>query len=168
MWFDSPESRTIRAFLERIGIPVVAEALPADTCLPGMTVRHGALIVDPERLGHPGDLLHDAGHIAVMEPAVRGTLASVPEGDGAQEMATIAWSYAAAMEIGISLETLFHDHGYHGGGSIGSGGSFLTDAFERGAHVGAPLLDFWGMSLSPAKAEAMGVAPYPHMLRWLR
>lgn len=168
MWFDSPESRTIRAFLDRIGIAVVVETLPGDTCLPGMTVRYGKLIVDPDRIGHPGDMLHDAGHIAVLAPEVRGTLASVPEGNGAQEMATIAWSYAAAVEIGISMETLFHDHGYHGGGTIGSGGSFLTEAFERGAFVGAPLLDFYGMALSPEKAAAQGVAPYPHMLRWLR
>jgi hypothetical protein len=166
MWFDTPESRTIRAFLDRIGIPIAIETLPGDTCLPGMTVRHGALIVDPDQLGHPGDLLHDAGHIAVMEPEVRATLDGVPV-NGGQELATIAWSYAAAVEIGITLETLFHDHGYHGGG-IGSGGDYLAVAFADGSHVGAPLLDYWGMALSPAKAEAMGVAPYPHMLRWLR
>src|ERR1700761_4669970 len=113
MWFDSPESRTIRAFLERIGIPVVVEPLPENTCLPGMTVRYGKLIVDPDRLGYPGDLLHDAGHIAVLSPDQRDTLESMPEGDGAQELATIAWSYAAAVEIDITLETLFHEHGYH-------------------------------------------------------
>jgi hypothetical protein len=168
MWFDSPESRTIRAFLARIGIPVVVEALPGDTCLPAMTVRRGKLIADPDRVGHPGDLLHDAGHIAVMAPDVRDTLDSVPEGDGAQEMATIAWSYAAAMEIGITLEALFHEHGYHGGGKMGSGGGYLAVAFGEGRYVGAPLLDYWGMALSPGKAEARGVPPYPHMLRWLR
>ncbi len=168
MWFESPEALTIRAFLDRIGIPVVVEPLPADTCLPAMTVRYGKLIVDPDRVGHPGDLLHDAGHIAVLAPEERDLLASVPEGNGAQEMGTIAWSYAAAMEIGITLETLFHEHGYHGGGSIGSGGGYLATAFAEGRFVGAALLDYYGMGLSPEKAQAQGVAPYPHMLRWLR
>jgi hypothetical protein len=95
------------------------------------------------------------------------TLDSVPIGQGGQELATIAWSYAAAMEIGITLETLFHDHGYHGGG-MGSGGDYLAVAYADGSYVGAPLLDYYGMALSPARAEAAGVPPYPHMLRWLR
>src|SRR3569623_3380062 len=168
MAFDDPDTAAILAFLARSGIPVAVEAVPGDTCLPAMTVRRGQLIVDPDRLGHPGDLLHDAGHIAILAPEVRDTLDSIPEGNGGQELATIAWSYAAAVEIGITLETLFHAHGYHGGGTMGSGGGYLAKAFAERRYVGAPVLDFYGMALSPARAEAMGVAPYPHMLRWLR
>jgi hypothetical protein len=161
MWFDTPESRTIRTFLERIGIPVVVEPLPDDTCLPGMTVRRGALIVDPDRLGWPGDLLHDAGHIAVMDPAVRKTLDTV-QSDGGEEMATIAWSWAAAVEIGIDAATLFHEHGYVGGGG------YLAVAFTAGNYIGTPLLEYWGMAARKDEAEAQGIPRYPHMLRWLR
>lgn len=167
MWFDSPESRTIRAFLERIGIPVVVEPLPEDTCLPAMTVRHGALIVDPDRLGWPGDLLHDAGHIAVMDPALRATLDTVVS-DPAEEMATIAWSWAAAVEIGIDAATLFHAHGYKGGGSAKGGGGYLAEAFTSGQYVGTPMLEYWGMAARKDEAEAQGIPRYPHMLRWLR
>lgn len=167
MWLDTPESRTILAFLERIGIPVVVEALPGDTCLPAMTVRHGALIVDPDRHGWPGDLLHDAGHIAVMDPALRATHDAVPS-DPAEEMATIAWSWAAAVEIGIDADTLFHAHGYNGNGSAPGGGGYLALAFAEGRYVGLPMLEYWGMVARKDEAEARGVAPYPHMLRWFR
>ena len=100
MPLDTPETRAILAFLDRIGIPVAIEPIVGETTLPAMTVRHGALVVDPDRLTWPGDLLHEAGHIAVTDPALRPTL-DVVSGDPGEEMAAIAWSYAAAVEIGI-------------------------------------------------------------------
>src|SRR3569833_4795002 len=77
MAFDDPDTAAILAFLERIGIPAAFEPVADDTLLPAMTVRGGTLIVDPERLTWPGDLLHEAGHIAVTAPALRPTLVVV-------------------------------------------------------------------------------------------
>ena len=53
------------AFVRGIGIDVRAEPLPDDTFLPGLDIRHGAIVVDEARLSYPGDLLHEAGHVAV-------------------------------------------------------------------------------------------------------
>jgi hypothetical protein len=87
--FDAPEVQRIRAFLSGIGIEVVAEPLQGETFLPGMTVHGGAIVVDPDRLEHPGDLLHEAGHIAVTDPALRPALDGVADDPG-EEMAAIA------------------------------------------------------------------------------
>jgi len=92
MAFNDPDTRTILAFLERIGIPVVIEPIVGDTFLPAMTVRGGALVIDPARLTWPGDLLHEAGHIAVTDPALRPTLNAVSDSP-AEEMSAIAWSW---------------------------------------------------------------------------
>lgn len=161
MALNDPVTARIISFLGEIGIPVVIETLDADTLLPAMTVRYGALVVDPNRLTWPGDLLHEAGHIAVTDPAVRTALSEVPS-DPAEEMAAIAWSYAAAVEIGVDPRTVFHDEGYCGGGG------YLADAFAYGGAPGVPLLQWFGMTIGRRDADKQGVAPFPHMVRWLR
>ena len=161
MVLDDPDTRKILGFLERIGIPVVFEAVPDDTFLPAMTVRRGALVVDPERLAWPGDMLHEAGHIAVTDPALRPTLDAVSP-DGGEEMAAIAWSYAAAVEIGIDPAVVFPAEGYRGGGAA------IAKDFSSGRYFGEPMLHYFGMSVMPRHAAEQRVPPYPHMLRWLR
>jgi len=156
-----PLMTRILAFLAGIDIPVLIEALEEDTLLPAMTIRDGALVIDPARLTWPGDILHEAGHIAVTDPAMRATLGEL-ESDPAEEMAAIAWSYAAAIEIGIDPKIVFHDDGYRGGGG------YLADAFTGGMFPGMPMLQWFGMTLDPRTAKAQGLAPFPHMLRWLR
>jgi len=158
---SDPVTTQIIAFLNRIGIPIILEALDDDTLLPAMTVRYGALVVDPKRLTWPGDLLHEAGHIAVTDPAIRASLSEVPS-DPAEEMAAIAWSYAAAVEIGIDPKIIFHDEGYRGGGG------HLAEAFNGGMFPGMPMLQWFGLTLDRRAAEERGEAPFPHMLRWLR
>jgi hypothetical protein len=154
-------TRAILAFLDRIGIPVVLEALPGDTFLPAMAIRDGTLVVDLARLTYPGDLLHEAGHLAVTDPALPPTLNDVAS-DGGEEMAAIAWSYAAALEIGIDPRIVFHDDGYKGGGA------HLAEQFQAGNYLAVPLLQWFGMTLDSKRATAEGVAPFPQMQRWLR
>jgi hypothetical protein len=154
-------TRDILAFLDRIGIAVLPEAIPGDTFLPAMAIRDGSLIVDVDRLIHAGDLLHEAGHIAVTDPALRPTLNAVSP-DGGEEMAAIAWSYAAALEIGMDPRIVFHDDGYKGGGA------HLAAQFAAGHYLALPLLQWFGMALDAERAAADGVAPYPQMRRWLR
>jgi hypothetical protein len=161
MAFENSDTARILAFLDRIGIPVVFEPIAGDTFLPAMTVRDGTLVVDPERLTWPGDLLHEAGHIAVTDPALRPTLGAVSPDPG-EEMAAIAWSYAAAVEIGIDAAVVFHAEGYRGGGES------LVDNFTAGRYFGDPMLHYFGMTAMARHATEQGVAPYPHMLRWLR
>lgn len=159
--FEDPVIARIAAFLERIGIPLIVEAVPDDTLLPGATVRRGALVFDPDRLPWPGDLLHEAGHIAVTDPAVRDTLDAVSD-SAAEEMAAIAWSYAAALEIGVDPVIVFHEEGYRGGSAS------ILENFNAGRYFGVPVLDYFGMTAEAKWAEAKGMAPYPKMARWLR
>ena len=72
---ESPRSATaaeplgiIVAFLEEIGLPVRFRDLDEAGFLPGITVEAGGLNVDREKLLYPGDLLHEAGHLAVLPP----------------------------------------------------------------------------------------------------
>jgi hypothetical protein len=153
--FDTPETARILAFLGEIGVPVEITPLPDTTFLPGIDVVRGRLLVDPDRLGWPGDLLHDAGHIAVSDPATRASAESVSSDPG-EEMAAIAWSYAAACAIGIDSRIVFHEAGYKGGGG------YLADNFERGDTVGVPMLAWFGM------ADERGPEAFPAMRRWLR
>src|SRR3954453_20000896 len=111
--FEDAEAERIAGFLARIGIPVTQE-LAGDGLLPGLTVRDGGIVADPERLLYSGDLLHEAGHIAVTDPAHRAALCEVSDDPG-EEMAAIAWSWAAAAELGLDPALVFHSDGYRGG-----------------------------------------------------
>jgi len=160
MQFEDPLVARIVAFIESVGIPVLIEPV-ADSLLPGATVRRGTLVFDPARLPYPGDLLHEAGHIAVTDPAVRDTLDEIPS-DPSEEMSAIAWSYAAALEIGIDPALVFHDHGYRGGGG------YLVPALAGRNAPGVPMLAYFGMTAEKHRAQERGMAPYPAMARWLR
>ncbi len=41
------------------------------TFLPGLHLHHGVLQIDLDKLAFAGDILHEAGHIAVCEPQER-------------------------------------------------------------------------------------------------
>ena len=153
-----PSCRNASAFVRGIGIDVLEVTLSEPTFLPGLDIRNGAVLVDETSLLYPGDILHEAGHIAVADPAERNqpTLSPTP-GD---EMATLAWSYAAACFLGIAAEIVFHLAGYKGGASA------LVENFTAGRYVGVPLLQFYGMTSSRGAAD--GAAVYPRMSRWLR
>ena len=159
MAFEDPVIARIVAFLDTIGIPVIVEPV-ADSLIPGATVRDGALVFDPA-LPYPGDLLHEAGHIAVTDPALRPTLCDVPD-DPAEEMSAIAWSYAAALAAGVDPGLVFHDDGYRGGGS------YLIPALTGRTPPGVPMLHCWGMTVMKRDAEARCVPAFPAMTRWLR
>lgn len=152
MPFADPTATRIVAFLAEIGIPVIETPLAGDTLLPAMTVHRGSLLVDPERLAHPGDLLHEAGHIAVADPAMRDTLDAI-EHDPGEEVAAICWSYAAARASGVEPGVVFHDAGYRGDGA------WLTETFGAGTYVGLPLLVWYGLTTTEG---------FPQMTRWLR
>ncbi|HEV2865714.1 MAG TPA: hypothetical protein VGX37_04310, partial [Allosphingosinicella sp.] len=111
---EDPLTRRIVAFLEAVGIPVALETLPPGTFLPGLDLCGGGLVVDTERLEWPGDLLHEAGHIALTEPGLRPSLNRASDDPG-EEMAAIAWSYAASVALGLDPSVVFHEGGYHGG-----------------------------------------------------
>lgn len=155
---DSDVFDRIVAFVERIGIPVREGAVAGDSFLPAVAVIGGAVVYDRARLQWPGDILHEAGHIAVMPPETRG--GPVPD-DSGLELAAMAWSYAAAIAIGIDPGVVFHQGGYKGGGPG------LAQKYALGLYIGLPELVAAGMAHSPQTAPE-GADVYPAMVRWLR
>jgi hypothetical protein len=158
--FANPLTERLTDFIRGIGIDVRAGQLPEPTFLPGLDIRDGVILVDEERLAYPGDLLHEAGHLAVSDPAERSAPKLSPS-DG-DEMATIAWSFAAARHLDRDPAIVFHSDGYRGSAKS------LIENFAAGRTFGQPLLQYYGMTFESRHAAENGVAPFPHMLRWLR
>ncbi|MFZ0320593.1 MAG: hypothetical protein WAL56_15830 [Candidatus Sulfotelmatobacter sp.] len=121
----------------------------------------GGLIVDPERLLYPGDLLHEAGHLATMLPERRAFAGPNAGSDMGDEIAAQTWSYAAAVQLGLQPEIVFHSTGYKGAAAS------LIQIYRDG-NAGVPLLQWMGLTLDSTHAAAISVPPYPHMIRWLR
>jgi hypothetical protein len=156
----------IVAFLARIGLPIAEETLAADTFLPGITLRAGGLVVDPDKLMWPGDLLHEAGHLAVLPAALRSKAhddaPNHAEFAFAGELEAMAWAYAAAMELALPIEVLIHEGGYHGKARD------LLQMYTFGVYPGLRGLCENGMTAAVGFTPNCGSTQYPRMLRWLR
>jgi hypothetical protein len=143
----------IVGFLRSVGFSVRFEELAKPTFLAGISIREGVLLVDREKLLYPGDLLHEAGHLAVMTASERLACDGEAGDHPGNEMAAIAWSYAASLAAGVPAEVLFHDTGYKGGAAS------LRESFATGRGVGVPMLEWLGLA---ARGE------YPVLRSWLR
>jgi len=161
------EATRIIEFLRGVGIEAVAADLAGEECfLPGVRLDRGRVLYDERMLTWPGDLLHEAGHVAVAPPEARRLLTGavdVPGLDmGRLEHAAVAWSYAAALAIGIDPALVFHEGGYRGRGPD------ILRTFAFGVFPGANLLEEAGMTATGVRAQERAVPPYPRMLHWLR
>lgn len=141
---------SILQFLDRIGIAAKRDDTKRDSFLEGVRIVDGGLVFDPS-LRWPGDLLHEAGHIAMapatQRPSLNDTL------DTGDEVAAIAWSYAAIVAIGLDPSVLFHRDGYRGQSPA------LLFSFTHGVYPGVHGLVQAGMTVA---------GEYPRMIRWLR
>ncbi len=176
----------ILQFLSAVGLPVTQASLSDDSFLPGVVVQHGALIVDPERLGSPGDILHEAGHLAVAPGRLRGYLdgnidacaaaliadpdLDVSEAEANQitrtEPQAIAWSFAAALAAGVSPDCVFWEQGY--GGQHGGAPQLVMMQVAQGFFPGVQGLVRAEMcSAPPPFGDPSDPAPFPQMKRWL-
>lgn len=154
----------ILSFLANAGLVYYLEPIKEDTFLPGLKLRDGALVIDRERLLYPGDVLHEAGHLACMPPDIRQNMNDNLEDCDLHrggEMMAIAWSYAACIFLHITPEIVFHENGYKGAGQS------LIQNFATGNAIGLPLLQWSGMSYDVSTAEIMGQPPFPHMINWI-
>lgn len=155
-----PALQRILKFFREIKMPFELVQLGDNTFMPGMKIVDGVLWIDTEKLVHPGDLLHEAGHIAItpaeQRPLLGGDVKKAGH-RGGEEMAAIAWSWAALKFIGLAPEVVFHPQGYRGGSQS------LIDAFTKSTGFGYPLLRAWLMCEAPEHSEG-----YPKMKRWLR
>lgn len=118
-------------------------------------MKAGTLYFDPEKLKYPGDLLHEAGHLAILPSEQRLNAGDDFAGDGGNEMAAIAWSYAASVHLELPPEVLFHEAGYKGEAA------WLAENFSSGTYIGLPMLEWKRMT------DAAGENAYPRMLHWL-
>jgi hypothetical protein len=158
--FSTPLTQQLVEFVRGIGIDVQPETLDASTLFGGLGIRCGTVLVDETRLVYPGTLLHEAGHLAVAEPHLRN-LPDFSPAEG-EELATIAWEYAAILHLGLPVEVVFHPGSYRGDEIA------LIENFAVGRFIGVPLLQYFGMTVEPRFAAERGVRPFPHMLRWVR
>jgi hypothetical protein len=130
----------ILGFLDRIGIPHREAPTPEGTFLPGITIDQGTVCFDPAILAHPGDILHEAGHIALTPPSERAALDQAvldaqPVNESV-EIGVLLWTFLAAKKIGLPVEIVFHAGGYK------EGSAWLIEQFETGQALGLPLLNW--------------------------
>jgi len=165
--FKNPLTRQIAEFLDRIGLETIPQKLDENTFLAGIFIERGRILVDESKLAFPGDLLHEAGHLAATPKDLRARVSdeiTLPDGFNidAIEAAAIAWSYAAALHLNLNPRVVFHEGGYKGNSE-----SLLT-SFSLGVYLGVNTLEDAGMTATGENARRRGVQAYPQMLKWLR
>jgi hypothetical protein len=160
--YASPLTSSMAGFLASIGLKTAPVVVPEAGFLDGLMISHGVLLIDEIRLAYPGDLLHEAGHLAVVPGEKRKLLYGNAGSDPGEEMAAIAWSYAAALYLGIDPAVVFHSSGYSGGSQA------ILQNFSQGRYFGVPMLEWFGLTADKKTAALLQVSRYPHMLKWLR
>ena len=162
----NPLTQTIAAFLEEIGIELAAGQIGSETFLPGILVNQGKILIDEAKLKYPGDLLHEAGHIAVCPARWRSSLSGEVDLPNLNmdliEAQAIAWSYAACLHLNLDPKVVFHKDGYRGQ----SEGLLLS--FRVGVYPGVSQLQAAGMAATNEMVRDLSALPYPHLLKWLR
>ncbi len=166
MAFCNPVTAKMVDFIRGIDIEVVETPLDVETFIPGIYIEQGKLLVDERKLLYPGDLLHEAGHIAMIPSHLRlyatGNVGQVGEIGNSYEIEAIAWSWAAVIALGIDPEMLFHNKGYKGGAQA------LLYNFQMGVYFGITGIEEAGIAYSIHKAGELGVEPFPIVQKWLR
>ena len=160
--YANPLTSRMAGFLASIGLETAPAVLPEAAFLEGLKISHGVLLIDEVRLAYPGDLLHEAGHLAVVPGSQRKLLYRNAGSDPGEEMAAIAWSYAAALYLGIDPAVVFHPSGYSGGSQA------ILLNFSQGRYFGVPMLEWFGLTADKETAARLQVPPYPHIQKWLR
>ena len=149
--------KRISNFLEGIGITVESTQLEGDTFLPGLRLQGQTILVDHDKLKYPGDLLHEAGHIAVTKPELRSCIGTDRIGEDwpslGDEIVAILWSYAALCHLKLDPKVVFHEDGYK------NCSPWFIEQFTSGTFMGLPLLSWMGFC---------NEADFPKMKVWLR
>lgn len=182
----------IVSFLRHIGIGVEFGPGADNGFLPGINIHAGVIHVNPDRLLGSGDLLHEAGHIAVIPKRFRARLGSDLQADSVAaiteetgpgtpadpllaeplergELLAQAWSYAASLRLGLPASCIFFP------------GSYKCDAYEgthpmqkwleTGTHHGQNSLARVGMTGYSGVFAFLGnngLPPFPYMTRWVQ
>ena len=148
-------------FLIEIGLEVTKAHLHQQTFLPGISVDHGVILIDESRLLYPGDLLHEAGHLAVIPSHKRKQTQDNVSKKASEEMMAIAWSYAALVHLELEPSVVFHEGGYRGWSEA------LIENFTQGRYIGVPMLQWIGITVEERRGKETGTRPYPNMIKWM-
>lgn len=164
--FQNALTNKIVVFLTEIGIEVEKFVSDERTFLPGILIKNGKILVDEEKLLFPGDLLHEAGHLAIAPANLRSQLndeVALPEEDAdALEAQAIIWSYAACLHLEIDPQVVFHESGYKNK-SVN-----ILFNFSVGVYPGLNGLEKNKMAFAEDAARKIGCQPFPKMHKWLR
>jgi hypothetical protein len=159
------ELKKVLNFLNKIGIQVVEKELDDTAFLPGLALGPNCIYIDFSKLLYPGDILHEAGHLAVATSETRSQIGSESlqnwPTDG-EEIAAILWSFAALTYLELPSDFVFHSNGYK------NGAKWLIESFSNKNYVGLPLLEWMGLTLSDENARLQNQKPFPHMQKWMR
>ena len=157
MNYDKNVLDTILKFLHSIEIPVIESPLTNATFLPGLQIKGATIFLDRAKLKYPGDVLHEAGHIAVSDKEIRPLIGTTEMEDdwpcNGEEIAAILWSFAASNHLGLDLNIVFHPNGYK------NESMWLMEQFTNQNYLGLPLLEW----MSLCKKEE-----FPIMRKWVR
>lgn len=161
---ETKNVNTIIQFLNEIQINVRLQQIEHSTFLPGLCLASGTLLIDLNKLLYPGDILHEAGHLAVMPPSIRNVLSDdLPDIDMHRggEMMAIAWSFAACIYLKLDPHIVFHADGYK------NESLDIIQNFSAGRYIGVSLLQWNRMTYDDERAKTLNVLPYPNMISWV-
>lgn len=149
------------SFISEIGIGVHESEIPQNSFFPGIEIRDGELFIDKFLIKHPGDLLHEAGHIAVAPVEDRKTLSGnvkdTRPGTEGEEICVMLWTWAACKHLSLNPSIVFHKDGYKGDSE------WIIENYTEGNYLGLPLLVWMGMTTDPKEENG-----FPLMKSWLR
>ncbi|MGM8363771.1 hypothetical protein ACSV4D_17805 [Flavobacterium sp. ARAG 55.4] len=163
---NSLEIERVLIFLESITLKVIEKKLDTTTFLPGLALGPNCIYVDFNQLKYPGDLLHEAGHLAVTDSDTRKSIGTDKLSEEwptqGEEIAAILWSYAALTHLNLDPSFVFHPDGYKGNSEW-----FITNFTNRN-YIGLPFLEWLGLTLDPDRASKEGKEAFPVMQKWIR
>ncbi|WP_428233113.1 hypothetical protein [Flavobacterium sp.] len=161
----SLEIKKVILFLNEIGIDIIEKELDG-TFLPGLSLGPNCIYIDYDKLLYPGDILHEAGHLAVTtssERKIAGTSEMSPEWPTqSEEIGAILWSFAAANHLQLPLDFVFHPNGYK------DESDWFISNFSDKNYIGLPFLEWIGLCVGKDRALKEGKEPFPIMQKWLR
>lgn len=149
-------------FFTSVGIEWCEKDVKGNSFLPGVEIENGVLIFKRTQLTYPGDLLHEAGHIALTKAVERKQLngdviATNAEKKG-DEIAVMLWTYAACVKLNLPPEIVFHSGGYKGESD------WILTCYKNKNYLGLPLLVWMGLTADVNNS----ISGFPLMHQWLR
>ncbi|MCW8329690.1 hypothetical protein MD588_12810 [Photobacterium sp. SDRW27] len=152
----------IMSFLNNIGLSIEYTLLDEKTFCSGISLKEGRLYIDRGKLFSPGELLYQAGKIAVSPSVDRAKLNGHILHEPCDDMMVIAWCWAALKHLNLTSDVIFATSRY------GDSSCEIIEKFSTGRSIGVPLLQWAGMTNEPTRNLNDNMVVFPAMIKWLR